>query len=197
MNLNYLQKKDYYFYTDRASNITTMYYKQNKNDKQFSELVYYPEYLQTKTQNQVVSFQKKMSFKFLAWSVFNKKKFYNQDDYRIALARVSDLNTNILFTTLSCYVIKRFLKRLETPFLEMYFEDKILTLPKIKNIIVGGIFVYSMYISFQSIVSQTYLYDLALEYNKYIYPDLLIQQNADNVIDKYSQLNNLQTQSQQ
>lgn len=56
----------------------------------------------------------------------------------------------------------------------MMLEDKWITLPKIKNAIVGGIFVYGFYKSFDSVISNMYLYDLALEYNKYIIPDTLI-----------------------
>ncbi len=64
----------------------------------------------------------------------------------------------------------------------MILEDKIINLPKLKKLTVGAICVYGIYKSFDSIISQNYLYDLALEYKDYVSKDTLISSNCENII---------------
>ena len=44
-----------------------------------------------------------------------------------------------------CFVLYRFLKRLDSPYLELAMEDKFISLPRMKKIICGGLFAYGSY----------------------------------------------------
>jgi hypothetical protein len=51
------------------------------------------------------------------------------------------------------YIVHRFLRRLDAPFLSMMFEDKFITLPQLKMYTAIGICGYSSYTSVNDILS--------------------------------------------
>ena len=63
------------------------------------------------------------------------------------------MNTNLMMISLGSYVIHRFLKRLEAPYLDMFLEDKIITLPKLKSSISLGICIFGGIYSINNIIS--------------------------------------------
>lgn len=71
----------------------------------------------------------------MIWSLFNKEKFSNPIDYRIMICRLMDLNTNILLSILSTVGLRYFLLKLQSPFMDYYFEDRIVTFKGIKKYI--------------------------------------------------------------
>ena len=91
--------------------------------------------------------------RFLFWSIFNKQKFNDYDDYRIVASRCIDINTNLMMSVFTGYFTNRFLKKLDAPFLELLLEDKIITFNGFKKLFVIGITSYAVYYSINSIIS--------------------------------------------
>ena len=85
-----------------------------------------------------------MTFNFLFWSFRNQDKFRERTDYKIAISRLLDITTNNLIIIGACFVFHRFLRRLDSPFLNLYMEDKFVTLPTIKKVACFGIGIYSI-----------------------------------------------------
>lgn len=80
------------------------------------------------------------------WSLFNRDKFKNNVDYRTVLSRYInmckllrfiDINTAVLTSLTVTYMLRTFFLKLESPFLDFYFEDKFFKLPQIKRFIFG------------------------------------------------------------
>lgn len=100
-----------------------------KNGTYIKSGVHIPQEFETMTIKQQKSYRQKKAFNFLIWSVFHKDKFHSPIDHRVMMCRFLDLNTNIFGSLLSAYLMKRFLLQLQSPFIDFYFEDKLVTFP--------------------------------------------------------------------
>ncbi|KAL4490985.1 hypothetical protein ABPG72_008721 [Tetrahymena utriculariae] len=179
-----LPKKDLFFYTDRESLTTYVYYK-NKVDQNFKKAIYYPDQYETMTNSQIEAYRRQVNFKFIKWSFFNKDKILESADRRIITSQLVDFNFGLLGCACVGLIFFKFLKRIEAPFLEIYLEDKIIGLNSLRLIASSGISLYGLNYIYKNIFGQKYLQDLSLEYKEQFLPNQIVDSKVEGIIQKY------------
>jgi len=75
-------KKDLFFYTDRDSLSTFVYFKP-KEDAKYTRRAYIPDSFETISNQQAEQFRRSTNLRFLQWAFSNKDKIKDATDKRI------------------------------------------------------------------------------------------------------------------
>lgn len=169
----------YFFLTDKSTNYLYLCLL-NPEKNSYERIHYFPIKFEKFTGHQIERYQRTFVRKFLWFSIFNKSKFENPIDYRIAICRIYDFNTDVIMMGISGIFFYKLLENFKAPFLELALAN-IMTLKNFRKSIAFSIFITGTIFSWRKITGQTYLFDLALKYKEFIAPEELISPNCEGI----------------
>lgn len=169
----------YFFYTAPYTNYKYLCILDSEK-RAYTKHLYFPSKFEKLSNKQIETYQSRLVARFLWFTIFNKNKFYNPYDYRIAVSRIFDLNSQTLLMSFSGMLLYKVLSNFEAPFLELAINDYMTLATFRKSIVFTGV-LCGIYYLWKNSFKQNYLFDLALKYKEEFATGELVSPNCEGV----------------